>query len=469
MRQSMSAAVVSLCLLVMSFAVQARELPQFTDIVKKNSPAVVKITTMAVAQQQGQNPYNQFNDPRIPEIFRELFQQRGQPNQAPQQRQQSMGSGFIISKDGYVLTNNHVIDGGDEITVRLPDRSEYKATLIGTDVRSDLALLKIEGDNDFPTVTFGKPRDLEVGEWVLAIGSPFGLDYSVSAGIVSAKGRSLPSEEAGNYVPFIQTDVAINPGNSGGPLFNMNGEVVGINSQIYTRSGGSIGLSFSIPIEVALNVVEQLKDKGQVVRGWLGVVIQDVDSDLAEAYGLKRPRGALIAQMEKDGPAEKSGIEIGDIILEFNGTDIVDSADLPHEVGLTKAGSEVPVLVARNGEQVRLKVKVGSLEGDGANTIASTGEDPGGRLGALIEELTDEQRASMRLLGGVVITRVLPDSPASRAGLRAGDIVTLINNRPISSAENYRQAIADLPSGKAVPMRIIRNGRAGFVALRIDD
>lgn len=469
MRQSMSAAVVSFCLLFMTFAAQARELPQFTDIVKQNSPAVVKITTMAVAQQPSQNPYNQFNDPRIPEIFRELFQQRGQPNQAPQQRQQSMGSGFIISKDGYVLTNNHVIDGGDEITVRLPDRSEYKATLVGTDVRSDLALLKIEGDNDFPTVKFGKPRDLEVGEWVLAIGSPFGLDYSVSAGIVSAKGRSLPSEEAGNYVPFIQTDVAINPGNSGGPLFNMDGEVVGINSQIYTRSGGSIGLSFSIPIEVALNVVEQLKDKGQVVRGWLGVVIQDVDSDLAEAYGLKRPRGALIAQMEKDGPAEKSGIEIGDVILEFNGTEIIDSADLPHEVGLTKAGSEVPVLVARNGEQVRLKVKVGSLEGDGANTIASAGEDPGGRLGALIEELTDEQRASMRLLGGVVITRVLPDSPASRAGLRAGDIVTLINNRPISSAENYRQAIADLPSGKAVPMRIIRNGRAGFVALRIDD
>ncbi len=470
MRQSISAALVSLCLLVLSLSAQARDLPQFTDIVKKNSPAVVKITTTARSQQQAQNPYHQFNDPRIPEIFRELFQQRGQqPNQPPQPRQQSMGSGFIISADGYVLTNNHVIDGADEITVRLPDRSEYKAELLGTDVRSDLALLKIEDKDDFPTVTFGKPRDLEVGEWVLAIGSPFGLDYSVSAGIVSAKGRSLPSEEAGNYVPFIQTDVAINPGNSGGPLFNMSGEVVGINSQIYTRSGGSIGLSFSIPIEVALNVVEQLKDKGQVVRGWLGVVIQDVDSDLAEAYGLERPRGALIAQMEKDGPAEKSGIEIGDIILEFNGTEILDSADLPHEVGLTKAGSEVPVLLARNGDQVRLGVTVGSLEGDGENTIASIGEDPGGRIGAMIEELNDEQRASMRLLGGVVITRVLPDSPASRAGLRAGDIVTLVNNRPISSAENYRQAIADLPAGKAIPMRIIRNGRAGFVALRIDD
>jgi serine protease Do len=249
----------------------------------------------------------------------------------------------------------------------------------------------------------------------------------------------------------------------------MNGEVVGINSQIYTRSGGSIGLSFSIPIEVALNVVEQLKDSGQVVRGWLGVVIQDVDSDLAEAYGLERPRGALIAQMEKDGPAEASGIEIGDIILEFNGTEIVESADLPHEVGLTKAGSEVPVLVARNGDTKRLKVKVGSLEGEGENTIALSGDDPGGRIGAMIEELTDEQRASMRLLGGVVITRVLPDSAAAKAGLRAGDIVTLINNRPIASADNYRETIAELPSGKAIPMRIIRNGRAGFVALRIDD
>lgn len=467
MRQSISAAIVSACLLFLSWSVQARELPQFTEIVKQNSPAVVKITTTSVAR-QSQSQYHQFNDPRIPEIFRDLFQQRNQPSQPQQRQQQSMGSGFIISDDGYVLTNNHVIDEADDITVRLPDRSEYKAELVGTDVRSDLALLKIEGKN-FPTVTFGKPRDLEVGEWVLAIGSPFGLDYSVSAGIVSAKGRSLPSEEAGNYVPFIQTDVAINPGNSGGPLFNLDGEVVGINSQIYTRSGGSIGLSFSIPIEVALNVVEQLKDKGQVVRGWLGVVIQDVDSDLAEAYGLDRPRGALIAQMEKDGPAEKSGIEIGDIILEFNGTEIIDSADLPHEVGLTKAGSEVPVLVVRNGDQKRLQVSVGSLEGEGENTIASTGEDPGGRVGALIEELTDEQRASMRLIGGVVITRVLPDSAAARAGLRAGDIVTLINNRPISSAENYRQAVAELPSGKAIPMRIIRNGRAGFVALRIDD
>jgi len=468
MRQSMMATLLSLCLLVPSLAAQARDLPEFTEIVKKNSPAVVKITTTSSARQQN-NPYNQFNDPRIPEIFRELFQQRGQPNQPPQQRQQSMGSGFIVSEDGYVLTNNHVIDNADEITVRLPDRSEFKATLVGTDVRSDLALLKIEGDESFPTVTFGKPRDLEVGEWVLAIGSPFGLDYSVSAGIVSAKGRSLPSEEAGNYVPFIQTDVAINPGNSGGPLFNLDGEVVGINSQIYTRSGGSIGLSFSIPIEVALNVVEQLKEKGQVIRGWLGVAIQDVDSDLAEAYGLDRPRGALIAQMEKNSPAETSGIEIGDVILEFNGTDIIESADLPHEVGLTKAGSKVPVLVARNGEKVRLTVQVGSLEGDGENTIALAGDEPGGRIGALVEELSDEQRASMRLLGGVVITRVLPGSAAARAGLRAGDIVTLINNRPVSSAESYRDTIAQLPAGKAIPMRIIRNGRAGFVALRIDD
>jgi serine protease Do len=467
MRQSMSAAIISIFLALVSMSVNARELPEFTDIVKRNSPAVVKITTTTITQQR-QNPYHQYNDPRIPEIFRDLFQQRGQPSPSPQPRQQSMGSGFIISKDGYVLTNNHVIDGGDEITVRLPDRSEYKAELVGTDVRSDLALLKIEGD-DFPTVTFGKPRDLDVGEWVLAIGSPFGLDYSVSAGIVSAKGRSLPSEEAGNYVPFIQTDVAINPGNSGGPLFNLDGEVVGINSQIYTRSGGSIGLSFSIPIEVALNVVEQLKDKGQVVRGWLGVVIQDVDTDLAEAYGLERPRGALIAQMEKDGPAEKSGVEIGDIILEFNGTEIIDSADLPHEVGLTQAGAEVPVLVARNGDKKRLTVTVGSLEGEGDNTIASVGEDPGGRLGALVEELTDEQRSSLRLLGGVVVTRVLPDSAAARAGLRGGDIVTLINNRPVSSVESYRQAVSELPVGKAVPMRIIRNGRAGFVALRIDE
>lgn len=467
MRPILAAVYAALCVLVLSTSAQARNLPEFTEIVKQNSPAVVKITSVVkTGSAQGMQ---QYNDPRIPDIFRELFRQQQPQQQAPQARPQSMGSGFIISKDGYILTNNHVIDGADEINVRLPDRSEYVATLIGTDVRSDLALLKIESDENLPTVKLGKPRDVEVGEWVLAIGSPFGLDYSVSAGIVSAKGRSLPSEEAGNYVPFIQTDVAINPGNSGGPLFNLDGEVVGINSQIYTRSGGSIGLSFSIPIEVALNVVEQLKENGQVVRGWLGVMIQDVDSDLAEAYGLDKPRGALIAQMEKGGPAEESGIEVGDIILEFNGTDIVDSADLPHEVGLTKAGSEVPVLVVRGGDKKRLKVKVGSLEGEGENTIALNSDDQTGRLGAQVEDLSDEQRASMRLIGGVVVTRVYPDSAAAKAGLRGGDIITLINNRPIESVQNFQQVVASLPSGRAVPMRIIRNGRAGFIALRIDD
>lgn len=469
MRPLMTAFCTALCLLVISTSSQARNLPEFTDIVKENSPAVVKITSIVTAPGRGMGG-QQYNDPRIPDIFRELFQQRQRPQQqTPEARPQSMGSGFILSKDGYILTNNHVIDGADEINVRLPDRSEYVATLIGTDVRSDLALLKIESDEDLPTVTLGKPRDVEVGEWVLAIGSPFGLDYSVSAGIVSAKGRSLPSEETGNYVPFIQTDVAINPGNSGGPLFNLEGEVVGINSQIYTRSGGSIGLSFAIPIEVALNVVEQLKQSGQVIRGWLGVAIQEVDGDLAEAYGLDKPRGALIAQMEKGGPAEESGIEVGDIVLEFNGNKIIESADLPHEVGLTKAGSKVPVLVVRGGEQMTIDVKVGSLEGEGENTVALNGDDQAGRLGAQVENLTDEQRASMRLIGGVVVNRVFPNGAAAKAGLLGGDVITLINNRPIQNVADFQQVVASLPSGRAVPMRIIRNGRAGFVALRIDD
>ncbi len=469
MRPLMTAFCTALCLLVISTSSQARNLPEFTDIVKENSPAVVKITSIVTAPGRDMGG-QQYNDPRIPDIFRELFQQRQRPQQqAPEARPQSMGSGFILSKDGYILTNNHVIDGADEISVRLPDRSEYVATLIGTDVRSDLALLKIESDEDLPTVTLGKPRDVEVGEWVLAIGSPFGLDYSVSAGIVSAKGRSLPSEETGNYVPFIQTDVAINPGNSGGPLFNLEGEVVGINSQIYTRSGGSIGLSFAIPIEVALNVVEQLKQSGQVIRGWLGVAIQEVDGDLAEAYGLDKPRGALIAQMEKGGPAEESGIEVGDIVLEFNGNKIIESADLPHEVGLTKAGSKVPVLVVRGGEQMTIDVQVGSLEGEGENTVALNGDDQAGRLGAQVENLTDEQRASMRLIGGVVVNRVFPNGAAAKAGLRGGDVITLINNRPVQNVADFQQVVASLPSGRAVPMRIIRNGRAGFVALRIDD
>ena len=300
-----STAFVAASLLWLAGAVNAAELPDFTEIVRDSSPAVVKIVVEHSSNRGGQaGP----NPDEIPEYLRRFFEYRGTP---PGQRQRmSMGSGFITSADGYIVTNNHVVEGADSVIVRLSDRREYDAEVVGTDPRSDLALLRIDAE-DLPALKLGRAGELEVGEWVLAIGSPFGLDYSVTAGIVSAKGRSLPTERNENYVPFIQTDVAINPGNSGGPLFNLDGEVVGVNSQIFTRSGGSIGLSFAIPASVVINVVDQLKDSGRVTRGWLGVTIQDVDKNLAESFGLDRPQGALIAQVAPDGPADKSGAATG--------------------------------------------------------------------------------------------------------------------------------------------------------------
>ena len=331
-----------LTVLVLGVAATAQaQLPDFTELVEQASPAVVNISTRQKLPERAVSS-SQLNIPDLeglPPIFREFFE-RGIP-QAPrspggggghQREAQSLGSGFIISEDGYVLTNNHVIADADEIIVRLPDRSELEAKLVGTDPRSDVALLKIEGKG-LPTVKLGKSEDLKVGEWVLAIGSPFGFDHSVTAGIVSATGRSLPNE---SYVPFIQTDVAINPGNSGGPLFNLEGEVVGINSQIFTRSGGFMGLSFAIPMSVALDVADQLKASGKVSRGWLGVVIQEVNKDLAESFGLERPAGALVAQVLDGGPAAKGGLMVGDVILSLDGKPIIMSADLPHLVGVLK-------------------------------------------------------------------------------------------------------------------------------------
>lgn len=308
------------------------QLPEFTELVEQASPAVVNISTRQVIPTQAAGMQQMPDLEGLPPMFREFFERSipQLPQQAPRQRQaQSLGSGFIISADGYVLTNNHVVADADEIVVRLSDRSELEAKLVGADPRTDVALLKVEGKN-LPTVKLGKSEALKVGEWVVAIGSPFGFDHSVTAGIVSAKGRSLPDE---NYVPFIQTDVAINPGNSGGPLFNLDGEVVGINSQIFTRSGGFMGLSFAIPIDVAMNVADQLKAEGKVSRGWLGVVIQEVNKDLAETFGLDKPAGALVAQVLENGPAAKGGLQVGDVILALDGQPILVSADLPHLVG----------------------------------------------------------------------------------------------------------------------------------------
>jgi serine protease Do len=382
-----------------------------------------------------------------------------------------MGSGFIISTDGYVLTNNHVVEGADSVLVRMNDRREFEAEVIGRDPRSDIALLRIDA-SDLPTLELAEDGDLEVGEWVLAIGSPFGLDYSVSAGIVSAKGRSLPTEDNENYVPFIQTDVAINPGNSGGPLFNLEGEVVGVNSQIFTRSGGSIGLSFAIPTSVVRHVVEQLKTHGQVTRGWLGVTIQDVDKNLAESFGLKRPRGALVAQVSENSPAAAAGLQSGDVIVTFDGKDIPASADLPHVVGLIAPGTVVKVEVVRAKKRKTLKVEVGGLGADESISLASgRGADGSavGRLGLVVETLPAESLERFGINGGVVVRSVESGSVAANAGIRVDDVITLIDTHPIKSAEAFENAMDDLKGGSSVPLRLIRHGSPLFIGLRIPE
>jgi serine protease Do len=382
----------------------------------------------------------------------------------------ALGSGFIISSDGYIVTNNHVVEGADSVIVRLSDRREFDAEVIGTDPRSDLALLRVDAKG-LPSLTLADGDDLEVGEWVLAIGSPFGLDYSVAAGIVSAKGRSLPTENNENYVPFIQTDVAINPGNSGGPLFNMDGDVVGVNSQIFTRSGGSIGLSFAIPVSVVRNVVEQLKAEGHVTRGWLGVTIQDVDKNLAESFGLDRPQGALVVQVAKDGPADKAGLEAGDVIINFGGEDIAASADLPHVVGLVAPDTVVPVTLVRDKKEKILKVKVGGLAADDSYSLAgdkgSAGQ--GGRLGMVVETASADILERLGINGGVVVREVLPDSVAADAGVLPGDVITLLGSTPIKSAEAYEAAVAGLSGGSSVPLRLIRRGSPLFIGLKLKD
>uniref|UniRef100_UPI003566490C DegQ family serine endoprotease n=1 Tax=Pseudomonas sp. TaxID=306 RepID=UPI003566490C len=397
-------------LLLGQVVVAQAQLPDFTELVEEAAPAVVNISTRQKipARAAGAGEFAIPDLEGLPPIFREFFERSipqipRAPNGGRQREAQSLGSGFIISADGYVLTNNHVVTGADEIIVRLPDRSELEAKLIGADPRSDVALLKVEGKN-LPTVRLGKSEDLKVGEWVLAIGSPFGFDHSVTAGIVSAKGRSLPNE---SYVPFIQTDVAINPGNSGGPLFNLAGEVVGINSQIFTRSGGFMGLSFAIPMSVALDVAEQLKTDGKVSRGWLGVVIQEVNKDLAESFGLDRPAGALVAQVLDGGPAAKGGLQVGDVILSINGAPIVMSGDLPHLVGRLKPGSKAELDVVRDGARKRLKLTIGALPEDGEALAEAAGpgvERSSNRLGVKVVELTAAQKKSLDLQGGVVIT-----------------------------------------------------------------
>ncbi|MBK8973775.1 MAG: DegQ family serine endoprotease [Hahellaceae bacterium] len=462
-----------LLLVTFAFRAVAVELPDFTELVDTASPAVVNISTTRSADAEA-GLYGQYPQlEEMPEFFRHFFGDRfqvpprgqGAPHGRPQV--QSTGSGFIVSHDGYVLTNNHVVEGAGEIFVRLADRRELKAELIGADQQSDLAVLKLDA-GDLPIVKIGNSNKLKVGEWVVAIGAPFGFDYSVTAGIVSAKGRSLPNE---SYVPFIQTDVAINPGNSGGPLFNLDGEVVGINSQIYTRSGGFMGLSFAIPIDVAMEVVEQLKTNGSVSRGWLGVLIQEVSKELAESFQLDKPRGALVAQILPDSPAQDSDLQVGDVIIEYNGKSINLSSDLPHLVGRTAPGKEVDLKVIRQGKIKTVTLEIGRLPGE--NQAASS--DKGSKapsiantLNLQVRDLTADEKSQVGVNNGILVTD-LSDGSAAEAGIRPGDVISSINNEAVTSVKQFKTLVEDLPRDKALPVLIIREGSPVFVVIKIRD
>jgi len=449
-------------------------LPDFTQLVTDNSPAVVNISTMQKQKRNGTFKMpDKFQIPDMPEgmPFEELLKRYfGHPDidEQPDSETQSLGSGFIIDADGYILTNNHVVEDAEEIIVRLNDRRELKATVVGTDKRSDIALLKIDADH-LPVVKLGQSEDLKVGEWVMAIGSPFGFDYSVSVGIVSALGRSLPSE---NYVPYIQTDVAINPGNSGGPLFNLDGEVVGINSQIYSRTGGYMGLSFAIPVSVALDVVKQLKKSGRVTRGWLGVLIQDVTRELAESFGMDRPEGALVAQILENSPAAEAGIEVGDVVIEYSGKPIIRSSDLPPLVGLTEIGKETQLKVLRNGKTKMLKIIIGELPEEGKIARGFSKKQPMGEIelvGVTVRELTAEERKAGNIHEGGIVVKSIIEGAARRAGVKQGDLIMKLNNTNIEGVAHFKEVVEALPKKRSVPMLVIREGSPRFLALKITD
>ena len=447
----------------------AGALPDFTALVAENGSAVVNIST---SQRKHMGRIRVPEDIEIPDLpednpFHDFFRRFFEEPEGDFFDSQSLGSGFIISADGYVISNHHVIRNADEIIVRLSDRREFTAEVVGVDERSDISLLKIDA-TDLPVVRLGVGHELQVGEWVLAIGSPFGFEHTVTAGIVSAKGRNLPNE---NYVPFIQTDVAINPGNSGGPLFNLHGEVIGVNSQIFSRTGGFMGLSFAIPIEVAMDVANQLREQGRVSRGWLGVLIHDVSRELAKSFDMDNPRGALIVKVLPEGPAASAGVQAGDIVVKFDGHPIFRSSDLPPVVGRTPVGARVPVEILRAGRVRILHVLTTELPGEEAIQLATIRFPESVTVDALGVDVSDPSETQRKewLLAehGVLVTEV-EEGPAHRAGLRQGDLILMFNGVKVRSADAFRQLASDLPSGDTISILVQRQGEPVALALRVE-
>jgi serine protease Do len=460
--------------------------PNFADLVEQVSPSVVNISAVAAEDSQrvargpdsGEGGDN--DDEPLHRFFRKFFGDRGDdqgggepglPEDAPARQPQSLGSGFVLWADGYILTNQHVIRDAREVIVKLTDRRQLPAKVIGSDDRSDLALLKIEATG-LPAVKLGDVRKLRVGEWVLAIGSPFGFDYSVTAGIVSAKNRALPNE---NYVPFLQTDVAINPGNSGGPLFNVQGEVVGVNSQIYSQTGVYMGVSFAVPIDVASKVAQQLRDYGHVRRGWLGVEVQEVTRELSQTLGLQKPEGALVARVVPGSPAAQAGLRAGDVILSYDDQDIPMSGALPPLVGNTDPGASAALKVLRDGKAVIIKVEVGTLEGgdrgarggDRGKPAPAVPDKARGTLGIIVQKLTPEERKKAQIVSGGAMVTEVSDGPGRDAGLLVGDILLTIAGNEIDSPDRLAEVIKRLEPGRSVPMLVQRRGQPTFLALEV--
>ncbi|MGA8276672.1 MAG: DegQ family serine endoprotease [Rhodanobacteraceae bacterium] len=451
-------------LIFFAASVGANDLPDFTGLVEHYGPAVVNV--QAAGNPQTSVP-GQPDIDQLPEIFRHFF---GPMPQQPPGRRVSIGSGFIISSDGYILTNNHVVDDSDQVTVRLSDRRELVAKVVGSDPQYDIALLKVKASG-LPTVSVGDSKTLKPGQWVVAIGSPFGFDHSVTAGIVSAIGRSFGAADQ-QYVPFIQTDVAINRGNSGGPLFNLAGQVVGINSQIFSNTGGFMGVSFAIPIDIAMNAVEQIKTTGHVSRGMIGVQIQNVDRGLAQSLGLPRTGGALVNKVTPGSGADKAGVRVGDVILTYNGTDVVSSADLPPLVGVTKPGSKADLGIFRDGKKMDLQVVVGTLPNQPEQTASVSGgghAGPTNRLGIVVEDLTSEQRTQLNLKKEGVLVTAVNGVAAQRAALRPGDVILMVGRKPVASSNDFDSAVKNVEPGQSVMLLVRRDDVTSFIAISVPE